>query len=162
MITGLDHLVLTVADLDATLRFYRDGLGMRHETFAAGRSALHFGQHKINLHVAGKEFEPKAEHPTPGSADLCFLTDRPLTEVMDRLDRGRPSGLPRPGRADRRHGAADIDLRPRPGRQPDRDRPARLSAQSRRCSMPLIVRPTIRIRAPSRTVIRPTAGTIGV
>jgi catechol 2,3-dioxygenase-like lactoylglutathione lyase family enzyme len=85
MITGLDHLVLTVADLEATLRFYRDGLGMRHETFGAGRSALHFGDHKINLHVAGKEFEPKALRPTLGSADLCFLTERPLTEVMDRL-----------------------------------------------------------------------------
>jgi catechol 2,3-dioxygenase-like lactoylglutathione lyase family enzyme len=85
MITGLDHLVLTVADLEATLRFYRDGLGMRHETFGAGRSALHFGDHKINLHVAGREFEPKALRPAPGSADLCFVTDRPLTEVMDRL-----------------------------------------------------------------------------
>ena len=58
MITGLDHLVLTVADLEATLRFYRDGLGMRHETFDAGRSTLRFGDHKINLHVAGREFEP--------------------------------------------------------------------------------------------------------
>jgi len=85
MITGLDHLVLTVADLEATLRFYRDGLGMRHETFGAGRSALHFGDHKINLHVAGREFEPKALRPAPGSADLCFVTDRPLSEVMDRL-----------------------------------------------------------------------------
>jgi len=85
MITGLDHLVLTVTDLEATLRFYCDGLGMRHETFGEGRGALHFGDHKINLHVAGKEFEPKALHPAPGSADLCFLTGRPLTEVMDRL-----------------------------------------------------------------------------
>ena len=86
MITGLDHLVLTVADLDATLRFYRDGLGMRHATFGEGRSALHFGDHKINLHVAGREFEPKALRPAPGSADLCFLTDRPLTEVSARLE----------------------------------------------------------------------------
>ena len=85
MITGLDHLVLTVTDLEATLRFYCDGLGMRHETFGEGRSALHFGDHKINLHLTGKEFEPKALHPAPGSADLCFLTGRPLTEVMDRL-----------------------------------------------------------------------------
>lgn len=85
MITGLDHLVLTVADLEATLRFYRDGLGMRHETFGEGRSALHFGEQKINLHIVGHEFEPKAERPTPGSADLCFLTERPLTDVMDRL-----------------------------------------------------------------------------
>lgn len=85
MIRGLDHLVLTVTDLAATLRFYCDGLGMRHETFDAGRSALHFGEHKINLHLAGKEFEPKAARPTSGSADLCLLTERPLAEVMDRL-----------------------------------------------------------------------------
>ena len=71
MISGLDHLVLTVTDLAATLRFYRDGLGMRHETFDAGRSAL--------------EFEPKAARPTPGSADLCLLTERPLAEVAERL-----------------------------------------------------------------------------
>jgi catechol 2,3-dioxygenase-like lactoylglutathione lyase family enzyme len=85
MITGLDHLVLTVADLEATLRFYRDGLGMRHETFGQGRSALHFADHKINLHVAGKEFEPKALRATPGSADLCFLTERALQDMIDRL-----------------------------------------------------------------------------
>jgi catechol 2,3-dioxygenase-like lactoylglutathione lyase family enzyme len=85
MISGLDHLVLTIADLEATLSFYRDGLGMRHETFGGGRSALHFGDYKMNLHLAGKEFEPKAARPTPGSADLCFLTERPLAEVMDRL-----------------------------------------------------------------------------
>ena len=85
MIGGLDHLVLTVTDLAATLRFYRDGLGMRHATFDAGRSALHFGEHKINLHLAGKEVEPKAARPTPGSADLCLLTERPLAEVMERL-----------------------------------------------------------------------------
>jgi len=85
MITGLDHLVLTVADLEATLRFYREGLGMRLERFAEGRIALHFGTQKINLHLAGKEFEPKALRPTPGSADLCFVIDRPLDEVIDRL-----------------------------------------------------------------------------
>jgi catechol 2,3-dioxygenase-like lactoylglutathione lyase family enzyme len=60
MITRLDHLVLTVRDLDATVRFYRDGLGMRLETFGEGRNALHFGSQKINLHLAGREFEPKA------------------------------------------------------------------------------------------------------
>ena len=85
MITGLDHLVLTVRDLDATVRFYVEGLGMRLETFGGGRKALHFGRHKINLHVAGQEFEPKAAHPTPGSADLCFLTERPLAEIGERL-----------------------------------------------------------------------------
>jgi catechol 2,3-dioxygenase-like lactoylglutathione lyase family enzyme len=67
LLTGLDHLVLTVRDLDATVRFYVDGLGMRLETFGEGRNALHFGDQKINLHVAGREFEPKAAQPTPGS-----------------------------------------------------------------------------------------------
>ena len=85
MITSLDHLVLTVADLDATVHFYCEGLGMRLETFGAGRKALHFGAQKINLHVLGKEFEPKATHPTPGSADLCFLTDQPPPRVGERL-----------------------------------------------------------------------------
>jgi catechol 2,3-dioxygenase-like lactoylglutathione lyase family enzyme len=86
MIEGLDHLVLTVRDLDAAVRFYVEGLGMRLETFGAGRKALHFGNQKINLHVAGREFEPKAAQPTPGSADLCFLTDRPLAEIGERLE----------------------------------------------------------------------------
>jgi catechol 2,3-dioxygenase-like lactoylglutathione lyase family enzyme len=85
MIVGLDHLVLTVRDLDAAVRFYRDGLGMRLEIFGEGRNALHFGSQKINLHVAGREFEPKAMRPTPGSADLCLLTERPLAEIGDRL-----------------------------------------------------------------------------
>lgn len=85
MIASLDHLVLTVRDLDATARFYVEGLGMRLESFGEGRQALHFGAQKINLHVAGKEFEPKSRHPTPGSADLCFLTERPLAEVVERL-----------------------------------------------------------------------------
>ena len=86
MIQSLDHLVLTVRDLDATVRFYVEGLAMRLETFGEGRKALHFGSHKINLHVAGHEFEPKAAHPTPGSADLCFLTEQPLAEVSQRLE----------------------------------------------------------------------------
>jgi catechol 2,3-dioxygenase-like lactoylglutathione lyase family enzyme len=85
MITGLDHLVLTVRDLDATVRFYVEGLGMELREFGEGRKALHFGSQKINLHVAGHEFEPKAAHPTPGSADLCFLTERRLGEISERL-----------------------------------------------------------------------------
>jgi catechol 2,3-dioxygenase-like lactoylglutathione lyase family enzyme len=86
MIVSLDHLVLTVRDLDATMRFYVEGLGMRLETFGEGRKALHFGSQKINLHLAGREFEPKAAHPKPGSADLCFLTERPLAEIGARLE----------------------------------------------------------------------------
>lgn len=84
-IDGLDHLVLTVRDLEATCNFYRRVLGMRIETFGTGRFALHYGTQKINLHLLGHEFEPKAERPTPGSADLCFLTSTPLADVVDHL-----------------------------------------------------------------------------
>ena len=86
MITSLDHLVLTVRDLDATVRFYIEGLGMELREFDQGRKALHFGKQKIHLHLAGHEFEPKAARATPGSADLCFLTERPLGEVSARLE----------------------------------------------------------------------------
>lgn len=88
MIRALDHLVLTVRDLDATIRFYRDGLGMKLCRFGKDgeRVALHFGAQKINLHEQGKEFEPKAEIPTPGAADLCFLTDAPVAELKARLE----------------------------------------------------------------------------
>ena len=85
MITSLDHLVLTVRDRDATVRFYVEGLGMELREFDEGRYALHFGTQKVHLHLAGREFEPKAALPTPGSADLCFLTDRPLAEITARL-----------------------------------------------------------------------------
>ena len=73
MIRALDHLVLTVASVEATVAFY-EKLGLRHVTFD-GRHALHFGKQKINLHEAGAELQPKALHPTPGSGDLCFLID---------------------------------------------------------------------------------------
>ncbi|MFN8487528.1 MAG: VOC family protein [Caldilineaceae bacterium] len=81
-ITRLDHLVLTVKNIDATVKFYTELLGMRHVIFEQNRNALQFGLQKINLHQVGKEFEPKAQHPTAGSADLCFLTSTPLEEVV--------------------------------------------------------------------------------
>lgn len=81
-INRLDHLVLTVKDIDATCAFYSRVLGMDIITFGEGRKALQFGQQKINLHQQGNEFEPKAEKPTPGSADLCFVTERPLQKVL--------------------------------------------------------------------------------
>src|SRR5918994_3849826 len=84
MIRGLDHLVLTVRDPDATVRFYVEGLGMELREFDEGRKGLHFGSQKIHLHLAGHEFEPKAARATPGSADLCFLTERPLAEIGER------------------------------------------------------------------------------
>ncbi len=78
----LDHLVLTVSSIEVTCDFYTRVLGMALVTFGNGRKALQFGAQKINLHEAGKEFEPKAQHPTPGSADLCFVTSLPLQEVL--------------------------------------------------------------------------------
>lgn len=80
-IDSLDHLVLTVQDIDASCAFYTEALGMQVVTFGAGRKALRFGTQKINLHAHGHEFEPKARQPAPGSADLCFLTSVPIDEV---------------------------------------------------------------------------------
>jgi catechol 2,3-dioxygenase-like lactoylglutathione lyase family enzyme len=84
VIDHLDHLVLTVADIDTTVAFYSSALGMEVVTFG-NRKALRFGEQKINLHQAGKEFEPKAAHPTPGSGDLCFITKTPIAEVISHL-----------------------------------------------------------------------------
>ena len=84
-IDSLDHLVFTVADVEATCRFYSRVLGMEVVTFGQGRKALQFGSQKINLHQQGREFEPKAARPTPGSADLCFLTTVPLADVVAHL-----------------------------------------------------------------------------
>ncbi|SFV03862.1 Catechol 2,3-dioxygenase [Polaromonas sp. YR568] len=94
MIRQLDHLVLTTADEKACVDFYTRVLGMTLETFIGGtppveRKAFKFGQQKINLHVKGREFEPKAHLPVPGSLDLCFLADVPLAEVITRLERER-------------------------------------------------------------------------
>ena len=84
-IDRLDHLVLTVADVDATAEFYTRVLGMQAVTFGTGRTALTFGNSKINLHRAGHEFEPKAHRPTPGSADLCLIAADPLDRVIEEL-----------------------------------------------------------------------------
>ncbi len=78
----LDHLVLTVRDLQRTVDFYTQVLGMRLVQFGEGRKALAFGHQKLNLHEAGREFEPKAGIPTPGSADLCFIVRTPVTELQ--------------------------------------------------------------------------------
>ena len=84
-IDHLDHLVLTVASIDATCDFYARVLGMAVETFGQDRKALRFGDQKINLHQAGHEFEPKALRPMPGSADLCFIAATPLAEMVAHL-----------------------------------------------------------------------------
>jgi len=81
----LDHLVLTVADIAATCAFYETVLGMEAVTFGEGRKALTFGEQKINLHQAGQEFEPKANLPVPGSADLCLLAETPIDVIIKHL-----------------------------------------------------------------------------
>jgi catechol 2,3-dioxygenase-like lactoylglutathione lyase family enzyme len=86
-IDRLDHLVLTVKSIAATCEFYAKVLGMDILTFGDNRRALAFGSQKINLHEFGKEVEPKAHRPTPGSADLCFLTSTPIKDVIEHLHR---------------------------------------------------------------------------
>ncbi len=81
-IDRLDHIVLTVASIERCCEFYRRVLGMQVVTFAQGRVALAFGRQKINLHPAGREYEPHASAPTPGSADVCFITTTPLDQAM--------------------------------------------------------------------------------
>lgn len=96
MIDHLDHLVLTTAHEQACIRFYTKVLGMHLESFVGGtppveRKAFKFGNQKINLHVKGREFEPKAHTPVPGALDLCFIAAVPLEEVIARL---QDSGVP--------------------------------------------------------------------
>jgi catechol 2,3-dioxygenase-like lactoylglutathione lyase family enzyme len=85
MIDHLDHLVLTAVDAQATQDFYVRVLGMQLETFGSGRMAFKFGSQKINLHIRGAEFEPKAHLPVPGALDLCFIASIPLDQVIERL-----------------------------------------------------------------------------
>ncbi len=92
MIDHLDHLVLTTSNEAACVDFYTRVMGMKLEAFIGGtppveRKAFKFGHQKINLHVKGREFEPKAHLPVPGALDLCFIADRPLDEVIAHLQR---------------------------------------------------------------------------
>jgi catechol 2,3-dioxygenase-like lactoylglutathione lyase family enzyme len=84
-IDRIDHIVLTVHDLERTIAFYSRVLGMEPVTFAGGRRGLAFGRQKLNLHQAGREFEPKALAPAPGAIDLCFISETPLADVIAKL-----------------------------------------------------------------------------
>ena len=81
----IDHVVLTVKNIAATIDFYTSVMGMVVEEFAGGRKALRFGKQKINLHQLGHEFEPKAHNVTPGSGDLCFIINTPVAEAIKEL-----------------------------------------------------------------------------
>jgi catechol 2,3-dioxygenase-like lactoylglutathione lyase family enzyme len=85
VIDHLDHLVLTTTDVEACKDFYVRVMGMRIETFGAGRLAFCFGNQKINVHVRGQEFEPKAHLPVPGALDLCFIASVGLEQVIAHL-----------------------------------------------------------------------------
>lgn len=85
IISRLDHLVLTVRDIETTIEFYTRVMGMEAIEFGKGRKALRFGSQKINLHKANEEFMPHAAHPLPGSADLCFISDTPVTNIQEEL-----------------------------------------------------------------------------
>ena len=84
-INKIDHLVLTVKDIEKSCSFYTKMLGMETVNFGQGRKAVAFGDQKINFHQVGNEIEPKALQPTPGSGDLCFITESPLSEVISHL-----------------------------------------------------------------------------
>lgn len=85
LVRAIDHFVLTCADVEATVAFYEQALGMRGESFAGGRRALAFGRQKINLHQAGAEFTPRATRPLPGAGDFCLLSDVPVAEIAAHL-----------------------------------------------------------------------------
>ena len=84
-ITNIDHIVMTVKDINVTVQFYKSVLGLVTETFGEGRVALKFGNQKINLHEQGKEFAPNADQPIPGSVDLCFITDTKLEAAIEHV-----------------------------------------------------------------------------
>jgi catechol 2,3-dioxygenase-like lactoylglutathione lyase family enzyme len=84
-IDRIDHIVLTCHDVERTVAFYQQVLGMEPVTFAGGRRGLAFGRQKFNLHQAGREFDPKALKPAPGAIDLCLITLTPLADVQDHL-----------------------------------------------------------------------------
>ena len=85
-IDAIDHIVLTVKDIDKTCEFYSKVMGMDAVTFGKGRKALSFGSQKINLQLLGRESALRAEKPTPGSADVCFITSMSLTDVIAHLE----------------------------------------------------------------------------
>jgi catechol 2,3-dioxygenase-like lactoylglutathione lyase family enzyme len=85
-IDRLDHLVLAVKDIQATCDFYQHVLGMAVVTFGENRKALQFGRQRINLHLLGHEFEPKADYPTPGSGDLCFIATTGLSDIIAHVE----------------------------------------------------------------------------
>lgn len=84
-LSHIDHLVITTMDVDRACQFYQQALGVEVVTFKGNRKALSFGRQKINLHLKGHEFEPKAAHPTVGAIDLCFIIEDSLEDAIAHL-----------------------------------------------------------------------------
>lgn len=84
-VVELDHLVLTVTDIDKTVDFYKSALSMEPFTFGEGRQALRFGNQKINLHHVSEPNELTAHICKPGTADMCFITNKPIEQVIKGL-----------------------------------------------------------------------------
>ena len=82
---SIDHVVLTVRDIHTSVAFYTRVLGMREVIFGDDRRALAFGRCKLNLHQAGREFEPKAAHPASGAIDVCLLARTPVADIVRHL-----------------------------------------------------------------------------
>ena len=104
-VNRIDHIVLTVHNIEVACEFYSRVFGMQVITFGNGQKSLLFGEQKINLHGVGEEFEPKAQNPTPGSADLCFITSVPLKEVLSHLQSCGVDIINGPVKKDWRNGA---------------------------------------------------------
>jgi catechol 2,3-dioxygenase-like lactoylglutathione lyase family enzyme len=96
-IDRLDHLVLTVRDMDATCAFYSRVLGMERRMFGDNRTALYFGRQKLNLHDAANPVDPNVRHAAPGSSDLCFITETPMADVIAHLEAEGISIITGPG-----------------------------------------------------------------
>ena len=134
-VDSLDHLVLTLADIERACAFYEAVLGMEHVE-AEGRHALRFGSQKIDLHQQDRTFEPKARHLTPGSADLCFLTTVPIPGVMIHLARCDVPVIEGPVGPHGRRRTAPVRLRAGPRRQPRRDQHRGMTARDAPCGVP--------------------------
>ena len=111
-IDSIDHVVFTVKDINATCEFYSKVLGMEIVTFGQGRKALAFGSQKINLQQFGRESTLIAEKPTPGSADICFVTSVPLSDVTRAAEFMRRAPYRGPGEKRRGKGIDDVGVFP--------------------------------------------------
>jgi catechol 2,3-dioxygenase-like lactoylglutathione lyase family enzyme len=144
----LDHLVLTVADVEASADWYARVLGMERVEFGEGRVALRFGEHKINLHRAGAEIAPHAARPLPGTADICLLASEPLVDVLARLERhGVPVEVGPVARDGAQGPLESVYVRDPDGNLVELSRPARGATPARAAVGVRIARPTDRLEA---------------